>query len=199
MRLGIFGGTFDPPHIGHLILAAEARYQLNLQRVLWVLTPTPPHKSPDQISPLQQRRQLVEAVIATDPAFALSTVDIDRPPPHYALDTVRFLGEQYPAAELVYLMGGDSLVDLPEWHQPQAFVQACHQIGVMRRPGEHIDLDQLGGQIPALRGKVQWVDAPLLEIAASEIRARRRAGRPYRYFLPESVYHLIEEMRYYSA
>jgi nicotinate-nucleotide adenylyltransferase len=199
MRLGIFGGTFDPPHIGHLILAAEARYQLNLERVLWVLTPTPPHKNQDQISPLQQRRQLVETAIAVDPAFVFSTVDIDRPAPHYALDTVRILAEQYPAAQLVYLMGGDSLADLSGWHQPQAFVQACHQIGVMRRPGEQIDLDQLAGQIPALRNKVQWVEAPLLEIAASEIRARIRAGRPYRYFLPESVYHSIENMRYYTA
>lgn len=199
MRLGIFGGTFDPPHIGHLILAAEAWQQLELEQVLWVLTPAPPHKEQSGISPTGQRRALVEAATAVDARFRLSTVDIDRPAPHYAVDTMHLLSQQFPQAELVYLMGGDSLADLPNWHQPNAFVQACHQIGVMRRPGEQIDLTHLEAQIAEVGSKVQWIEAPLLEIAATEIRTRIRQQRPYRYFLPEPVYNLIQTQNYYRS
>ncbi|MCX8025419.1 MAG: adenylyltransferase/cytidyltransferase family protein, partial [Thermanaerothrix sp.] len=90
-RLGIFGGTFDPPHVGHLILASEAADQLHLDRVLWVLTPDPPHKRGQPITPLAIRLKLVMAAIQEDPLFELSRVEIDRPGPHYAVDTLRIL------------------------------------------------------------------------------------------------------------
>ncbi len=197
-KLGIFGGTFDPPHIGHLILAQEALGQIHLDRLLWVLTPYPPHKRDRWITPLNDRLKLVLAALADDPAFELSRVDIDRPAPHYAVDTVRLLSEQFPGWELVYLMGGDSLRDLPTWHCPVEFVAACDTLGVMRRPGSHVDLTVLEAAIPGVSIKVHYLDAPLLEITSSDIRRRVAEGRPYRYFLPPQVYQLIQERNLYK-
>lgn len=198
MRLGVFGGTFDPPHLGHLILAMECRWQLHLDRVLWVLTPTPPHKHGHPVTPLDARLELVRAAIQSDPGFELSTVEIDRPPPHYAADTLGLLQAQFPAAELVYLMGGDSLNDLPDWHTPQVFVTRTAEIGVMRRPGDQHDLDSLERVLPGLTAKVRFVEAPLLEISSSKIRARLVEGAPYRYYLPEKVFALITSRKIYS-
>ena len=105
-RLGIFGGTFDPPHLGHLILAAEALDQLQLERVLWVLTPEPPHKQGQDRQSLDDRLEMLHIAISEYPEFLLSRVDIDRPSPLYAVDTVRLLAGQYPGSELIYLIGG---------------------------------------------------------------------------------------------
>lgn len=196
-RLGIFGGTFDPPHIGHLILAAEARQQFNLDRVLWVLTPDPPHKTDRCISPLIKRRRMLETIIADDPDFELSAVDILRPPPHYAVDTVLLLHQEYPEATLVYLMGGDSLSELPTWHEPRSFVRACDEIGVMLRPGREVNLDELDGLLPGIHAKLRLMRAPLLEISSSEIRRRIASGLPYRYYLPQQVYQIIQQETLY--
>ena len=190
--IGIFGGTFDPPHLGHLILAAEARAQLDLERVLWVLTPDPPHKQGQSIAPMEHRLAMVRLVIARDAQFELSSVDLTRPGPHYALDTVQILAKENPGVNLVYLMGGDSLRDLPQWHRPADFVSACSLIGMMRRPGDKVQLFDLEKGLPGLRSKVRFVDAPLLDIAARDIRARIADGRPFRYYLPERVYEYIE-------
>lgn len=198
-RLGVFGGTFDPPHLGHLILAAEAQDQLHLDRVLWVLTPDPPHKRGQVISPVSVRLALVAAAIADEPRFELSRVELDRPGPHYALDTVRLLRAQYPEATLVYLLGGDSLVELPTWHQAAAFVAACDEIGVMRRPDARVDWDTALDALPGLRSRVRFVDTPLLEIASRDIRRRVSEGRPYRYFLPPAVCQIVQERRLYVA
>jgi nicotinate-nucleotide adenylyltransferase len=195
--IGIFGGTFDPPHLGHLILAAEARTQLGLDRLLWVLTPDPPHKQDQPIAPPEHRLAMLKLAIADDPSFELSVVEMDRPGPHYALDMVKILADQNPGAELVYLMGGDSLRDLPTWYRSADFVSACHAIGVMRRPGNSIDLYALEKTLPGLTAKVRFVDAPLLDIAAHEIRARAAEGRPFRYFLPSGVYTYIVEHNLY--
>ncbi len=195
--IGLFGGTFDPPHLGHLILAAECRYQLGLERLLWVLTPDPPHKAGLEISPVAMRLTLVQAAIAHDPGFELSRLDIDRLPPQYALDTVRLAQVQHPGQGIVYLMGGDSLHDLPSWHAPQQFVDACAAIGVMRRPGDQVDLSCLEKKLPGLQAKVRFVDAPLLEISSSEIRQRIAQGAPYRYYLPAAVYQVIETNGWY--
>ena len=189
--IGIFGGTFDPPHLGHLILAAEAHAQLGLDRLLWVLTPDPPHKQGQTIASLNHRLAMVRLAIDGDPQFELSTVDMDRPGPHYALDTVKIIANQNPGAILIYLMGGDSLRDLPLWHRPVDFLAACHAIGVMRRPDDAIDLAGLETKFPGLTDKVRFVEAPLLDIAAHEIRDRLAGGRPFRYFLPEWVYGYI--------
>jgi len=197
-RMGIFGGTFDPPHVGHLILAAEARDQLDLDCTIWVLTPDPPHKRGQNISPLPQRLEMVELAVGEDEGFRLSHVDIDRPGPHYSLDTVNILKDQYPERELIYLMGGDSLQDLPNWHQPHDFLTLLDGIGVMRRPGDDIDLSELLAALPELSEKLNFVTAPLLEISAQQIRRRVREQRAYRYYLLPSIYKYIQRERIYQ-
>jgi nicotinate-nucleotide adenylyltransferase len=198
MRIGIFGGTFDPPHLGHLILSEEAFHHLELDRLLWVLTADPPHKQGHPITPLETRLALVHAAIDDNPCFELSRVDIDRPGPHFSVDTVRLLAREYPNAELYYLIGGDSLHDLPTWHTPQELLREVTALGVMRRPGDHVDLAGLEQAVPGVTEKVRFIDAPLLEISSSQIRARVTAGMPYRYFLPERVYQYVRSLRLYQ-
>jgi nicotinate-nucleotide adenylyltransferase len=195
--IGIFGGTFDPPHLGHLILAAEAHAQLGLTRLLWVLTPDPPHKQSNLITPLEHRLAMIKLALEDAPEFELSSVDMDRPGPHYAIDTLKIIARQNPEAGLVYLMGGDSLRDLPQWYHPAELVSACYQMGVMRRPGDEIDLPSLENLFPGIASKVRFVEAPLLDIAAHEIRERVRERRPFRYFLPPGVFHYIQKHRLY--
>ncbi len=197
-RLGVFGGTFDPPHLGHLILAEEAYEQLGLERVLWVLTPDPPHKQGQSVLALEDRLQMLQVAISENPRFQLSRVDIDRPPPHYAVDTLRLLMDRYPQAELIYLIGGDSLRDLPTWHKPAELLRHCAGLAVMRRPGDRIDLAALEAAIPGIQEKTVFLDAPRLEISSSDIRQRIACGRSFRYFLQPAVYHLIRERRLYG-
>jgi nicotinate-nucleotide adenylyltransferase len=197
-RLGLFGGTFDPPHMGHLILASEARSQLELTRVLWTVTPDPPHKQDQFITPLEHRVAMVKLAIQDDPSFELSDIEFNRPGPHYTVDTIRLLAQQNPDAEIVPILGGDSLHDLPTWHQPEEIVYAAHWVGVMRRPGEEPNLSDLEREIPGITSKVHYVNAPLLEIASREIRTRIEEGRPYRYYLPEPVFDYIVEHSLYK-
>lgn len=199
MRIGVFGGTFDPPHLAHLILAEEARYQLALERVLWVLTPESPLKPNDRITPVEQRLDMLEAALIENPAFEVSRVDLDRPPPHYAFETLKVLKGSFSKGELVYLMGGDSLRDLPKWEQPQALVDNCHTLGVMRRQGDEIDMASLEDEIPDLRTKVRWIDAPILEISGTQIRDRIKHGEPVRYFLAPAVYQIIRDQKLYQT
>ena len=197
-RLGIFGGTFDPPHVGHQILAMEAYDQLQLDKVLWVLAPNPPHKLGKKISSLELRIKMVQAAIDGDDIFEFSSVDIDRPGPHYVLDTMRILREQRPGAELVFLMGGDSLHDLPTWHKPDEFIDACDYLGVMHRPGEIIRLEELETRFPGLSAKVEFIEAPLLEISSNQIRSLAIGGKPFRYYLPFEVYKIVEAENLYQ-
>lgn len=197
-RLGIFGGTFDPPHVGHLILAMEAYDQLKLDSVLWVLAPNPPHKLGKKISPLEIRIEMVQAAIDGDRMFKFSHVDIDRPGPHYVLDTMRILREQEPDADLVFLMGGDSLHDLPTWHRPDEFIQACDSLGVMHRPGEVISLGVLEKRFPGISSKVEFIEAPLLEISSNQIRSLVFNDKPFRYYLPFDVYTIVEKYNLYQ-
>ncbi|HSL44296.1 MAG TPA: nicotinate-nucleotide adenylyltransferase [Anaerolineales bacterium] len=196
-RVGLFGGTFDPPHVGHLILASEAKSQLELTRVLWTVTPDPPHKQDQWITSLEHRLAMVKLAIEDEPAFELSDIELNRPGPHYTLDTIKLLAEQNPGAEIVPIIGGDSLNDLPTWHKPKEILYAAHWVGVMRRPGEQTNLQELERELPGITSKVHYVDAPLLEIASREIRNRVAAGKPFRYYLPEPVYEYIEQHHLY--
>ncbi|MBN1535092.1 MAG: nicotinate (nicotinamide) nucleotide adenylyltransferase [Anaerolineales bacterium] len=198
MRIGVFGGTFDPPHLGHLILASEALCQLNLNRLFFVLTSKPPHKKGQPITPIEIREKLVKAALTGNPAFEFSRVDIDRPGPHYAVDTVNIIRQESPSCELVYLIGGDSLRNLPKWHKPRELVQAIDTLGVMRRPGINIDWSYLETHIPGISHKVNFVDAPLLEISSSEIRKRVAEESAFRYYIPVEVYKLIIEAGLYK-
>ncbi len=198
MLLGLFGGTFDPPHLGHLILCRAAFDQLGLQRLLWVLTPYPPHKQGQPITLLHHRLAMVKLALDGTP-FELSRVELDRSGPHYTLDTVNILAGQNPGADLLYLMGSDSLNDLPAWHRPADLVSALRYIGVMRRPGETPDLPALERLIPGLMAKVRFVEAPPVDISASDIRGRVRQGEPFEQLVPEEVGRYIREHQLYQS
>ena len=133
-RIGILGGTFDPPHIGHLILAQHA---LGCDRFkpIAVCSCRVIHRisSRKRKRPVEHRLAMLDCAIMDNPQFAISRVDVDRPGPHYSVDMVRLLQADYPQAELYFVMGGDSLRDLPKWHQPQELIRLC-KIAVMRRP-----------------------------------------------------------------
>ena len=196
-RIGVFGGTFDPPHIGHLILAGEAVHQFQLDRLLWVLTPEPPHKLESPITPLVHRSAMLRGMIAHNPVFEFSTIEIDRPGPHYSVDTVRLLFQQEPDAEIMLLIGGDSLRDLPTWRFAPDLVAAVSKIGVMRRPGDSTDLAALEEKLPGITKKLHLIDALLQPVSSSELRRRISNGELYRYYVTPEVYDYIEENRLY--
>ncbi len=198
-KIGIFGGTFDPPHIGHLILASEAAHQLHLSRVFWVLAPDPPHKQEQLITPLPHRLEMLQRMIADNPTFEISHLEIDRPGPHYTIDTVRLLAQQEPDADIILLLGGDSLGDLPTWRLCTDLVTAVSKIGVMRRPGDSFDMPALESRIPGLTEKVSFIDALLQNLSSSEIRRRVMEGDVYRYYVFPSVYDYIESNRLYRG
>jgi nicotinate-nucleotide adenylyltransferase len=199
MRVGIFGGTFDPPHMGHLILAQEALEQLSLDQILWILTPFPPHKIGQKLSSLDDRIAMVMLAISGNSNFNLSRIDIDRQPPHYAVDTVTILRQNSPDDEFYYLMGADSLNDLIDWYEPIRFVAACHGIGVLSRCNETDDLSSLASVIPGIAEKVHYLQTPRIEISGSEIRKRASKRRPFRYFLPEVIYYYILAHQLYQS
>jgi nicotinate-nucleotide adenylyltransferase len=195
--IALYGGTFDPPHIAHLILAAEAQNQLALPRLLWLPAPQPPHKTGLLIMPLHHRLAMLRRAIAGLPGFEISNVEMERPGPHYTIETLEILGEKFPAADFVLLIGGDSLRDFLLWRQPHQIVAACRFIGVMRRPGDSVSLGELEEKIPGISQKVRFVNAPQLEISSGEIRRRIAAGEHYRHYLPPGVYEYIEEHKLY--
>jgi len=195
--IGIFGGTFDPPHLGHLILAAEALNQLQLTRVLWVLTPEPPHKPDQVITVLHHRLEMTRRAIGNVSGFELSTIEIDRPGPHYTLDTIDRLQARHPSARLVLLIGGDSLRELPHWNRPDELVTAVHAFGVMRRPGDVLDLSELEKTLPGLKNKLRLFDTPQLEISSSSIRQRVASSGHFRFYLPQDVYEYIQKLKLY--
>jgi nicotinate-nucleotide adenylyltransferase len=190
-RIGIFGGTFDPPHLGHLILAAEALDQLGLSKVLWVLTPVPPHKLEQTITPLEHRLVMTQLMLGDYPQFELSRAEIDRPGPHYMLETIRVIKTQSPGADAFLLVGGDSLQDLPNWNHPSELISECQGFGVMRRSNDTIDLKSLEEILPGLSDKVQFFNAPLLEISSRDIRKRISEGRAFRHYLTPLVHEYI--------
>lgn len=196
-RLGVFGGTFDPPHLGHLILAECALDALNLSCVLFVLAADPPHKQGQHVTPLQHRLPMLESALAANPRFLLSRTDIDRPGPHYSSDTMRLLASEYPGADLFFLMGGDSLHAFPTWHAPSSILTYT-SLGVMRRPGNEIDLVGLESQLPALHDRVVFFDAPEIGISATSLRERVHARHSIRYQVPDGVNTYIQEHGLYE-
>lgn len=198
MLIGLFGGTFDPPHLGHLALCREAVSDLSLDRLLWLLTPNPPHKRHRVITPLPHRLAMVEIALEGT-SFELSRVEFDRPGPHYALDTVNILAGENPGADLLYLMGSDSLNDLPTWHRSAELVSALQFIGVMHRQGETPDLPVLEKRLPGLAAKVRFVEAPRVDISASKVRASVRRGKPFEHLVPSGIAQYIREHRLYQS
>lgn len=187
MRVGIFGGTFDPPHIGHLILAEEAWFQLKLDVVTIVPAGDPPHKRDRRLSAAASRVRMVEAAIAGNDHFRLSRVDVDRPGPHYTIDMVRLLRDSLPiGSELFFLMGSDSLRDLPNWHLADRLVANCRLVSLARHDVT-LDWEYLEAALPGLRQRVIQLDMPELEIASHILQERVRSGQPIRYQVPAAV------------
>ncbi len=152
MKVGIMGGTFDPIHYGHLVAGEEARFALDLDKVLFIPSARPPHKKERLVSPAETRVEMIKLAIATNPYFELSTIDVDRPGPSYSVDTVAALQEQLgPEAEIYFILGEDALADLPTWHEAARFLQLCRLIAV-NRPGYHsFSLRLLERQLPESR------------------------------------------------
>lgn len=197
-RIGFFGGTFDPPHIGHLILAGEAASQFNLNRLLWVLTPDPPHKQENPITPTQHRINMLQSMIAHNPIFEISYLEINRPGPHYSIDTVNLLKQQEPDADIIFLIGGDSLADLPTWRFAPDLITAVSNLGIMRRPNRLIDLDLLESKLPGIQSKIHFIDALLQPVSSRELRRRIQSNEMARYYLTNEVYEYIEENNLYK-
>jgi len=187
LRVGVLGGTFDPVHIGHLILAEEARDLLDLSIIYFVPAGDPPHKRDRRLAPVDERVRMIELAIAGNACFQVSRVDADRPGPHYTIDMVELIKGQLPVgSELYFLMGFDSLRDLPGWHEPARLVAACHLVALTRHDIE-LDWDKLEAALPGIRERVTILDMPELEIASNQIQARVRAGRSIRYLVPDEV------------
>ncbi len=199
MKLGFLGGTFDPIHLGHLLMAETAWEGLELDQVLFVPAGDPPHKQGQAKTPALHRVAMVERAIAGNAHFALSRVDLERPGPHYTTDTVQLIRAQHDlSAEACFLIiGGDSLVDLPAWYHATELVTFC-RLAVIGRPGYRPDLSDLEAAVPGLGARLDWVDMPPTAVSSRDIRTRVRAGRSIRYQVAEGVRGYIEEYGLYQ-
>lgn len=196
-RLGIFGGTFDPIHHGHLAIAEAARQELGLEQVLFVPAAQQPLKQA-HAAPAAQRLALTRLAIAGNPAFAVSTLELERPGPSYTADTLAAIRAERPDAALWFIIGADATRWLPQWHQLERVVAAA-RLAVIARPGYPLDLAALAASQPLLAGRMELVAAPGLEISATELRERIAAGRSVRYLVPDSVAAHIAAHRLYQS
>lgn len=197
MRVGVIGGTFDPIHVGHLIMAEGARDVLGLRRVVFVPAGQPPHKRSSQISPAAHRLAMTRLAIAGNSFFTISRIDLERGGPSYTVDTIRLLHEAWgPDVQIYFLIGGDSLAELPTWYQPERLIETC-QVVAIPRPGHDPDLDALDDQIPGASDRIQILDLPLVDLSATEIRDRVRDQRTIRYLVPGVVERYIYRHRLY--
>jgi nicotinate-nucleotide adenylyltransferase len=186
-RIGVFGGTFDPIHIGHLILAEEAWFQLKLDCIYIVPAGNPPHKQGVDLSPVEDRLRMCELATADIDYIKVSRLDADRPGPHYTSDMVRLLRKEVgPDAEIYFLMGMDSLRDLPTWHEAAWLVENCILVALSRHDVT-LDWDELEAALPGVHRHVIILDMPELEIASHVLRARVRRDEPIRHQVPKAV------------
>ena len=186
-RIGILGGTFDPIHIGHLILAEEAWFQLRLDRIYLAPAGNPPHKRGRRMAPVEDRLCMAELATADVEYALISRIDADRPGPHYTSDLVRLLQQQVgPGTDIYFLMGMDSLRDLPTWHEAQWLVDNA-RLAALSRHDVELDWDALEAALPGVRSRVTILDMPELEIASHVIQQRVRNGQPIRHMVPRAV------------
>lgn len=198
MRVGIFGGTFDPIHYGHLVAAEEARSILKLDKVLIVPAGQPPHKTARPITPPEHRVAMVQRAIASNSAFVMSRVDLDRPGPHYSVDMVTRLRRELGPGDVYLIVGMDSLMDLPGWHEAERLMGLCYIVGV-NRPGYTYDLAPLEKSVPGISAHIQVLEAPQLEIASHELQERVRRGLPIKYQVPDAVEEYIHQHKLYAS
>lgn len=198
MRLGLFGGTFDPIHLGHLILAEACREACDLEAVWFVVAGSPPHKRGERTA-VEHRLEMVRIAIAGHSSFAVSEIETHTPGPHYSYQTLEAVQRDRPADDLFFLIGADSLADLPGWREPGRVLQAA-SIVVANRPGidepRRKDLQALLAEVPDAR-PVEFVSIPPIGIASSDLRQRISKGRSIRYQVPRGVEAYIEAQRLY--
>lgn len=189
-RIGILGGTFDPVHIGHLVMASYAIDVLDLNSVWFMPAQSPPHKN-REITETHHRVEMCRRAVALDSRFELSYLDLNESGPSYTLDLLQRIHTSLPQAELVFLMGADSLKSLPTWREPEKII-ALAQIGCAERPGTELDQSVRTG-VPGLEDRLLEFDSPLIELSSTEIRERRANSLSITYLVPETVEDYIVE------
>ena len=198
MNIGVLGGTFDPIHMGHLIIAEEVKARLNLAEVLFVPAGQPRLKADNLISPAEHRVEMVRLAIADEPYFKLSTMEVERAGPTYTVDTMAELKGQLGAGDkLFFILGWDNLAQLPQWREPSRLVRMCRLVPVPRVGYPSPDFNSLEAAIPGLSQSVILLDTPQIEISSSEIRDRVARGLSIRHLVPEAVDRYIKRHKLY--
>jgi nicotinate-nucleotide adenylyltransferase len=196
-RIGILGGTFDPPHVGHLWLATMAADAMGLDRVLFMPAAQPPHKRGRTISPIVDRLLMTRLAIGGNDLFELSTLEVGRAGPSYTVDSVEELLRTYDDATLFLVMAGDSLAQIDTWHEPDRLLSLLEWV-VGPRPGAPPpDAERLRERFGDAAGRIHLLDGPALDVSATDIRQRVAAGRTIRYLVPQAVEELIAERGLY--
>jgi nicotinate-nucleotide adenylyltransferase len=198
-KVGVLGGTFDPLHIGHLILAEYTRETLDLDLVLFVPAGENPFKVGQIRSAVEHRVAMVEIAIADNPYFQLSRVDIDRPPPHYSADMLEQIQAVYPETQLYFLMGGDNLRDFPKWTRAEEILNFA-RLAVMRRSDEDVSADMHAAVMPDLAQHVDIIDTPLYSVwvSSTDMVDRLQRGLSTRYLIPDAIRNYIHEHNLYT-
>lgn len=200
MNIGILGGTFDPIHNGHLVIAEEARVWLNLSGVIFVPAGQPCLKEDVVVSDAEHRLQMVRLSIEDKPQFKLSTVETDRPDPSYMVDTMAELHKHLEAGDEPFLiLGWDSLAELPQWREPSQLITMCHLVAVSRPDFPRPNLKKLEADIPGLSQRVVMMDRINIDISASMIRDRVSRGLSIRHLVPEPINEYIKQHRLYIS
>ena len=199
MRVGILGGTFDPVHVGHLIIAEEALSRLALDQVLFIPAGQPWLKADKPVSPGEQRLEMVRLAISSNPFFRASSVELDRSGLTYSVDTLEALQQEWgPGAEIYFILGMDALLTLPQWKEPARLLELCTPVVFTRPDQPSSALDDLVNQLPGLKEKLQLVEGPQIGISGTEIRRRIAAGTSTRYLVPLAVEQFIAQHGIYT-
>lgn len=196
-RIGLLGGTFDPVHLGHLILAETARDTLHLDCVYFVPAASPPHKQGQIMASTEHRLAMLDLALADNPAFSISLIDIERSGPHYTADMVSLMRQQFDESVAIwFLMGLDSLLDFPNWHEPDHIRQYA-RLAAATRPGYIMDWAPLEKALPGIMHEVTLLPMPGVSIASNNLRRRILHGSSIRYLVPEVVRKYIAEHDFY--
>jgi len=196
MRLGILGGSFNPPHLGHLLMAQEAHAQLGLDKVVLMPVAQPPHKALADDPGPEERYELCRLAVAKDDRLGVSRLELDRGGASYTVDTLREIHATSPGDQLTFIVGGDMAASLPSWREPEAVLELA-TMAVAEREG--VRRRDIAERVGALRGadRLVFFDLPRIDISSSEIRRRVREGRPVRYWLTDDVARVIGARGYY--
>ncbi|HYM82662.1 MAG TPA: nicotinate-nucleotide adenylyltransferase [Candidatus Dormibacteraeota bacterium] len=201
-RMGILGGTFDPIHVGHLALAEEAREALGLERVLFVPAGHPWQKAGSPVTPVVDRVAMTGLAIASNPAFELSTAEAFRPGPTYTADTLEALASDQRRLgrepDLWFILSTETFLALSTWHEPERLLATC-RLAVAPRPGYRpADPGWLERTFPGLGDRAAFLDGPVLDVSARDLRERVREGRSIRYLVPDAVVAYIGDHGLYT-